>query len=315
MKKIIALLSAVSIIGTSSALPITSHALVPESFGSYTYNDSNELVFALENDLDETFLAEFEKQQPNESSSKIVDLIGNANYYGVYVLSLDEQELNANGVHLFLNDLYNNVNVYYTSEIEKTGIQYVQWMYIGNSYDCSTMELMEKINPNDSDDFYPAYSVTEEKDLVIGETEYDCVVGKFEDDPRSYITFVYDGALFRIVGNDDLMDSYGSLNKLKIEKKKCTINTNFLIEYGEKTKNSAVLGDLDSDGFVDSADALLVLRMSVGLQPSTPESKAAADIDSNSQIDSSDALAILRHSVGIGVNDRIGKTIIDVTDK
>ena len=44
-------------------------------------------------------------------------------------------------------------------------------------------------------------------------------------------------------------------------------------------------------------------------------SKAAADIDSNSQIDSSDALAILRHSVGIGVNDRIGKTIIDVTDK
>ncbi len=64
-------------------------------------------------------------------------------------------------------------------------------------------------------------------------------------------------------------------------------------------------GDLDGDGEVTSSDALVVLRMSVGLE----EKRDDADIDSDGFITSADALELLRFSVGLSSDERIGKPV------
>ena len=61
------------------------------------------------------------------------------------------------------------------------------------------------------------------------------------------------------------------------------------------------LGDVDGNGKVQSADARLALRASVGLEKYKKGSKAftAADVDRNDRIGSDDARIILRASVGL----------------
>jgi hypothetical protein len=61
-------------------------------------------------------------------------------------------------------------------------------------------------------------------------------------------------------------------------------------------------GDVNDDGIVDSGDAILILRYSVGLTALTDTQKAAGNVTnkvSNSDIDSGDAIVILRYSVGL----------------
>lgn len=67
-----------------------------------------------------------------------------------------------------------------------------------------------------------------------------------------------------------------------------------------------VLGDVNDDEKVDSADALLILRHSVELEEFTEKQKYLGDIDVNYIVDSSDALAVLRYSVGMEDSGRIG---------
>jgi hypothetical protein len=61
-------------------------------------------------------------------------------------------------------------------------------------------------------------------------------------------------------------------------------------------------GDVNNDGLIDSGDAILVLRYSVGLTTLTDTQKAAGNCTSkasNNDIDSGDAIKILRYSVGL----------------
>ena len=60
-------------------------------------------------------------------------------------------------------------------------------------------------------------------------------------------------------------------------------------------------GDLDNNGVVDSNDALMTLRYSVGLITLTPEQLDAADTNKDGLIDASDALTVLQVSLGIVV--------------
>lgn len=62
-----------------------------------------------------------------------------------------------------------------------------------------------------------------------------------------------------------------------------------------------VMGDLDGDGVVTSADARLALRAAVGLELLTDEQKKAADMDGDGEITSADARLILRKAVGLEV--------------
>ena len=58
---------------------------------------------------------------------------------------------------------------------------------------------------------------------------------------------------------------------------------------------AAQLGDVNGDGYIDAADALLCLRASVGLITLTPEQEAVADVNHDGLIDAGDAILILRY--------------------
>lgn len=55
------------------------------------------------------------------------------------------------------------------------------------------------------------------------------------------------------------------------------------------------LGDVNGDGYIDSADAMLCLRYSVGLEELTEEQKRAANVNHDSFVDAGDAIKILRY--------------------
>ena len=64
------------------------------------------------------------------------------------------------------------------------------------------------------------------------------------------------------------------------------------------SSSAALLGDVNSDGQINSADALGVLQYSVGISVKN-FNKANADVNKDGRINSSDALKILRISVGL----------------
>ena len=74
-------------------------------------------------------------------------------------------------------------------------------------------------------------------------------------------------------------------------------------------ESEAILGDLDHDGVVNSADALKALRISAGLEESEDDALTIGDIDGDGQITSADALEILRYSASLQADERIGKPI------
>ena len=74
-------------------------------------------------------------------------------------------------------------------------------------------------------------------------------------------------------------------------------------------QDNCLLGDLDFDGSITSADALATLRISVGLESSDGSTKLIADVDDDSSITSADALEILRCSVGL--SKTLGSKYVD----
>lgn len=71
-----------------------------------------------------------------------------------------------------------------------------------------------------------------------------------------------------------------------------------------------ILGDVNGDGQVDSADALMILRNSVGLETFDDTQRFLGDVnEDNDNIDSSDALAVLRYSVGMIDIEKIGTPV------
>lgn len=60
-----------------------------------------------------------------------------------------------------------------------------------------------------------------------------------------------------------------------------------------------VPGDCSGDGITDASDALIVLRVALGIVDETPEMLQSCDMDGNGAIDAADALIILRIALGI----------------
>ena len=69
-------------------------------------------------------------------------------------------------------------------------------------------------------------------------------------------------------------------------------------------------GDLDGDGYITTADALTILRSSVGLESFDDEAVAISDIDDDGIVTSTDALAVLRYSVGLKDGSKVGTHIL-----
>lgn len=59
------------------------------------------------------------------------------------------------------------------------------------------------------------------------------------------------------------------------------------------------MGDVNRDGKIDSADAVLVLRYSIGLEEIEDDYIQYADVDNDGDISSNDAVEILRYSIGL----------------
>lgn len=58
------------------------------------------------------------------------------------------------------------------------------------------------------------------------------------------------------------------------------------------------VGDVNSDGIINAADALLILRRSLGAEIPDVNILALADIDGNGALDTSDALLVLQIALG-----------------
>ena len=67
----------------------------------------------------------------------------------------------------------------------------------------------------------------------------------------------------------------------------------------KRNKNGRAYGDLDKDGMVTSADALSILRRSVGLESYSAEENDLADVDKDGNVTSADSLTVLRFSVNL----------------
>ena len=64
-------------------------------------------------------------------------------------------------------------------------------------------------------------------------------------------------------------------------------------------KNILLWGDANADKTVDSIDAMLALRLSVGLISEEDVDTLVLDVNGDGSIDSIDAMLILRHSVNL----------------
>ncbi|MBR6408456.1 MAG: dockerin type I repeat-containing protein [Clostridia bacterium] len=69
--------------------------------------------------------------------------------------------------------------------------------------------------------------------------------------------------------------------------------------YNYNPSYSYKLGDVDKNGAVNTADALMALKMAVGIIKPTNEQKNITDVDKDGKITTADALKILKYAVGI----------------
>ena len=173
------------------------------------------------------------------------------------------------------------------------------------------------MNTNDEKDIQPTITGVEDGTLHVVWTETsNSEVAAFDSDGS---VIAYEPGTATITGyllpckQNIVFDSYGnSIERSLLEDiptdmlKKVTAE---ITVSGSADEDKGILGDLDKDTVITSADALMALRMSVNLEETTPERLTLGDIDSDGIITSSDALAILRYSVSLPTNDKIGKAI------
>lgn len=68
---------------------------------------------------------------------------------------------------------------------------------------------------------------------------------------------------------------------------------------GQVPPAPALTGDVNGDGVVDTADALIVLRYSMTIGDLTPAEQEAADVNHDGAVTTDDALLILRYALGM----------------
>jgi hypothetical protein len=84
---------------------------------------------------------------------------------------------------------------------------------------------------------------------------------------------------------------------------------------GTVTISGGLVGDVNGDQKVNSADAILVLRFSAGLSTPTEAQRRAGDVNGDGKTNSGDAILILRKSAGLLAQfPRSGKASTEATD-
>ncbi len=70
----------------------------------------------------------------------------------------------------------------------------------------------------------------------------------------------------------------------------------------DPVSGGASAGDVDSDGSITANDALMILRVSIGMDKLNSQKTKIADYDGDGTVTASDALSVLRKSIGISEN-------------
>ncbi len=96
--------------------------------------------------------------------------------------------------------------------------------------------------------------------------------------------------------------------KLKMLSLLCAVSVSLTVFIGVISANAAVSGDMNGDGIVSAEDAREILRLSVGVEPMTPEMKILADIDCDGTVGAEDARLALRLAIGLNT-DKKGRTV------
>ncbi len=73
-----------------------------------------------------------------------------------------------------------------------------------------------------------------------------------------------------------------------------------------RTKAAGLIGDIDRDGEITSADALAILRISAELEDCGSTKETLSDTDDDGYVTSADALDVLRRSAGLPSSETIG---------
>lgn len=97
--------------------------------------------------------------------------------------------------------------------------------------------------------------------------------------------------------------------KRTIRKLLCTLLVIGILMSSSMMAFAATTGDVNSDGKVNSTDALSILQYTVGKSPSKFNA-SVADVNTDGSINSTDALAVLKITVGIGNSSELSKADI-----
>lgn len=129
-------------------------------------------------------------------------------------------------------------------------------------------------------------------DHIIAEGNGHIGCGYFWDDGYSAEAAANPGAEFLgwFTEDGECISTYSSLYQ---------VQTEYTTVIARFTGTLPVPGDCSGDGIADASDALIVLRVALGLVDETPEMLQSCDMDGNGAIDAADALIILRIALGI----------------
>ncbi|MGC8833635.1 MAG: dockerin type I domain-containing protein, partial [Armatimonadota bacterium] len=109
---------------------------------------------------------------------------------------------------------------------------------------------------------------------------------------------VADGSSFNLTNNGtSMMPAWTGAVGLTALPQNIQIAPSRLLE--TQTQPQVVRGDVNGDGKVTTADALILLRIAVGLQQPTQQQLTAGDVDQSGKIDVRDAVRVLRAAVGL----------------
>ena len=108
--------------------------------------------------------------------------------------------------------------------------------------------------------------------------------------------FVFsDNTVITINGDAGLVDSKGWMEYSRY----CWLNT---VDFFVTEPEAGVIGHVDMDGGVDTADALMALRYVMGLAELDEAQLAQADVDGDGEVTMVDSLLIQRYAMGVITN-------------
>lgn len=209
-KKLLAMISAAAIAMTMTA-NMFSYATEP-MYPSFNYNNTNDFLYALENDFDESIF----DQLYGKGSQSLQSFITDAETYGVYVPYVNGEDLSEKGFNMYPVDMFDRTNLYFQGDRDETGIQYMNESLINDELKAFAEEngisaLMHQLAPS------LEYDASYEATYTIGGNDYNVLVAPFEDDPRIFIFLLHENALFRIALYEEIAAANSTLEHLTFQ--------------------------------------------------------------------------------------------------